>query len=110
MAVAMAAITPVARAAALPMALLELVDHLLNFVAPAFGVGFLCALLWRLAMRKRAGAAAWWTQAVVNFVVGTVVLGAGVAFFGHDGMIVTYAALVVACGTSQWLVGGGWRR
>jgi len=92
------------------MAPLELVDHLLNFVAPAFGVGFLCALMGRFALRKRPGAPAWWTQGAINFVVGAVVLAAGLAFFGHDGMIFTYAALVAACGTSQWLVGGGWRR
>jgi hypothetical protein len=37
------------------------------------------------------------------------VLAGGLMFFGHDGQMATYAALVLACATSQWLVGGGWR-
>ncbi|VTU14665.1 MULTISPECIES: hypothetical protein [unclassified Variovorax] len=92
------------------MALLDLIDHLLNFIAPAFAVGFLCALLGRLAMRKAAGTPAWWTQGAINFIVGIVVLAAGLIVFGHDGRMLTYGALVAACGTSQWLVAGGWRR
>lgn len=91
------------------MAPLDLFNHLLNFVAPAFAVGFLCAVLARLTVRKSAASLAWWVQGAINFVVGAVVLAAGLAIFGHDGKMATYAALVVACGTSQWLVGGGWR-
>jgi hypothetical protein len=89
---------------------LELLNHLLNFVAPAFGVGFLCALLGRITVRKAGKPRAWWAQGAVNFAVGVAVLIAGLVVFGHDGMMATYAGLVVACGTSQWLVSGGWRR
>ena len=110
MAVAMAAITPVARCATLPMALLDFLDHLFNFVAPAFAVGFLCAILGRFSMRRASRAPSWWVQGAINFVVGAVVLAAGLIIFGRDGKMATYAALVVACGTSQWMVAGGWRR
>lgn len=92
------------------MSALELVDHLLNFVAPAFAVGFLTALLGRVAMRKSAKAPAWWIQGAINFIVGTTVLVAGLVVFGRDGKMTSYAALVLACATSQWLLGGGWRR
>jgi len=29
--------------------------------------------------------------------------------FGHDGKMATYAAMVLACGTSQWVAAKGWR-
>ena len=92
------------------MSLTDLLDHLLNFVAPAFVVGFLCAILGRYSMRRSPRAPAWWAQGVINFAVGVVVLSAGLVVFGRDGMMATYGALVVACGTSQWVVAGGWRR
>jgi len=92
------------------MAPLDLFNHLLNFVAPAFAVGFLSALLGRLTMRKAAGTLSWWLQGAINFIVGVAVLAGGLVFVGHDGKMATYAALVLACATSQWLVAGGWRR
>ena len=83
---------PVARCFA--MTALDLLDHLLNFVAPAFVVGFLCALLGRIAMRQVGKPRAWWAQGAINFVVGIAVLVAGLIVFGHDGMMATYAGLV----------------
>jgi hypothetical protein len=89
---------------------LDLFNHVLNFAAPAFAVGFLCALLGRFAMRRSGKPLALWVQGGINFVVGFAVLLAGLIVFGQDGRMATYAALVVACGTSQWLVSGAWRR
>lgn len=86
---------------------IDLFNHLLNFVAPALGVGFLTTLLARLALRR--GTIAWWLQGAVNSAVGVAVLVAGLLIFGHDGMMATYGALVLGCGTSQWLLGGGWK-
>jgi len=91
------------------MSPLDLFNHLLDFVAPAFALALICAILGRLLMRGNAKALAWWVQGAVNFVVGVAVLAAGLVISGHDGQMATYAALVLACGTSQWLVGGGWR-
>ena len=93
----------------LPMSLLDLLNHLLNFVAPALAVGFLCALMGR-AFRRKAGGRAWWAQGAINSGVGALVLLGGVVLTGRDGAMATYAALVVACGTSQWLVSDGWRK
>ena len=92
------------------MAPLDLFNHLLNFVAPAFGVGFACALVGRVAMRRGGSAPAWWIQGAINGVVGVAVLVAGLVISGHDGRMATYAALVVACASSQWLVSGAWKR
>jgi hypothetical protein len=110
MAVAMAAITLLASVRDVPMAPLDLLDHFLNFVAPAFAVGYLCAVLGRFAMRRAPKAPSWWAQGAVNFAVGAAVLAAGLIVFGRDATMATYAAMVIACGTSQWLVAGGWRR
>jgi hypothetical protein len=92
------------------MTVLDLLDHLLNFVAPAFTVAFLCALTGRFTMRQSGKPRVWWAEGAINFVVGVAVLVAGLVVFGQDGRMATYAALVTACGTSQWLVSGGWRR
>lgn len=91
------------------MSLLDLLNHLLNFVAPALTVGFLCALMGR-AFRRKAGGRAWWAQGAINSGVGALVLLGGVVLTGRDGAMATYAALVVACGTSQWLGSDGWRK
>ena len=92
------------------MAPLDFLTHLFNFIAPAFAVGFLCALLGRVGQRAAGKRMAWWVQGIVNFVVGVTVLAVGLVVFGQDGRMATYAALVAACGTSQWRVSGGGRR
>jgi hypothetical protein len=37
------------------------------------------------------------------------VLVAGLAWFGRDGRMATYVALVVVCGSAQWWLLRGWR-
>jgi hypothetical protein len=91
------------------MGLLDFIDHFLNFVAPAFAVGFLCALLGRFGARPAGERMAWWVQGMVNFIVGVAVLLGGLIVLGQDGRLATYAALALACGTSQWIVSGQWR-
>ncbi len=92
------------------MSVPDLVDHLLNFIAPAFFMAVTLAIATALLMKKRSGTPALWAQAAINFIAGVVVLAAGLAYFGRDGMIATYAALVFVCGTGQWLLSRGWRR
>ena len=89
---------------------LTLIDHLLNFVAPAFFVALTLAILTRWMFRRSAGAPGFWAQIAVNFIAGAAVLAAGLMYFGRDGKMSTYAALVVVCGTVQWFVAGGYRR
>ncbi len=78
----------------------DLLLHLLNFIAPALVVGTLLPLLaWLVGPRSRG----WLAQAALNSLAGAAVLATGLWFFGRDGKMATYAALVVVCATSQWL-------
>ena len=88
---------------------LAFADHLLSFLAPAFGVALGVAVLARLFFRE-ARSPRWWVTIAVNFCAGAAVLLAGLWYFGHDGKMATYAVLVLAVATSQWTLAGGWRR
>jgi len=46
----------------------------------------------------------------VQAAVGAAVLLAGLWVFGRDGKMLTYAALVLAGASCQWLLQRGWRR
>ena len=87
------------------MTLVSLVAHLVGFVAPALGVGF---LLWASLRIRRKGRPGFGraTQLALLWFVGIVVLLVGLVFFGRDGKIATYASLVVAQGTLAWWLRG----
>jgi uncharacterized membrane protein YdcZ (DUF606 family) len=84
------------------MGTLDLIFHLLNFAIPALAVGILVALVSPFIYRKRAVARSMYVQAAIHFVVGLLALGVALVFFGHDGKMAAYAALVLAVATSQW--------
>ena len=88
---------------------LDLLLHLLGFVLPALVVGVMMVFLGRIFMSKPPSAPVWWLQAALNLVVGVMVLVAGMVFFGRDGKMATYAALVLAIASSQWLLLRAWR-
>jgi hypothetical protein len=87
---------------------LDFLIHLLGFLAPAFIVAALVALAARLVL-PAASRRGWFTSTLLNFFTGTLVLAAGLWFFGRDGKMATYAALVIAVATTQWLSGRAWR-
>ncbi len=84
--------------------------HLLNFLAPALCLPLLLWPMARLAFGRPAGAPRWWVQWGVQAAVGAAVLLAGLWVFGRDGKMLTYAALVLAGASCQWLLQRGWRR
>ena len=89
------------------MTFLAPIYHLMGLLAPALG---LATLLWlglmlRRAQRSSAGKPA--RQFGWLVLVGLVVLLAGLAYFGRDGKMATYAALVLAQGTLAWRLRGG---
>jgi len=88
---------------------LDLLIHLLSFLAPALAVGLAVALSAPLLVARQSGLRRWWAQAAINSVAGALVLVAGLAWWGVDGKIATYAALVVVIATCQWLCGRAWR-
>ena len=77
--------------------------HLANFVAPALGVGvFLSLLSWVLRPGGRSSPRAWqqaWGLLVWTSLAGLLVLTLGLVYFGRDGKMATYAALVLVAGT-----------
>lgn len=88
---------------------LDLLSHLLNFLAPALWMALVLPLAARLFMKKRPPALTLWVQAAIDFIVGGVVLALGLWFFGRDGKMATYTAMALLCATSQWLMLRGWR-
>jgi hypothetical protein len=93
----------------LEMGPLDLLMHLLSFVAPAIGVAFLVALAGPLLVVRKAPGRRWWAQAAINSVAGGAVLAVGLWWWGVDGKMATYAALVAVIATCQWFFGGARR-
>jgi hypothetical protein len=88
---------------------LDLLFHLLNFLAPAMGGSVLLAVLARLVVRSRACGESLLTQIGVNFLASALALGLGLWFFGRDGKMASYAAMVLCSASSQWLMQRGWK-
>ena len=78
--------------------------HLLNFAAPALALAIAVSLGARVFLRKIPQSGPWWRHALINTIVGVLVLTAGLWYFGVDGKMATYAALAGVVATSQWLL------
>jgi hypothetical protein len=81
--------------------------HLLNFFAPAVGVGLIAAGFAKLLWRRELAGARWLRLAGWASAGSALVLIAGLVVFGHDGKMATYAAMIVTCALMLWLVGFG---
>ena len=90
-----------------------LLDHILNFIAPAAVVAMLLVLLARVFRRflvsKKPYTQSVGAQSAIIFIVNVVVLALGLVIFGNDGKMATYAALVVASALCQWVLFRGWK-
>jgi hypothetical protein len=87
------------------MGVLDFAVHLLNFAAPAVFTALLVALAAaavRLYARKTAFSHVLYKEFAINFIVCVFLLLAGLVFFGRDGTIAGYTAMVLGCATSQW--------
>ena len=82
---------------------LDLFWHIANFVLPALGVGALSAALCKLFWRRELARVSWFTLAWQAGAAGLAVLVAGLVITGHDGRMITYAGLVVACAVVPWV-------
>lgn len=91
------------------MSPLAIVNHLLNFAAPALALAVLLVLCGHAFLRNLAKPHGWIAPIAINFVVACTVLGLGLVLLGRDGRMLTYAALVLACASSQWLQLRAWR-
>ena len=88
---------------------LDILNHTLNFLAPAAALALLLVLCGRFFGAKGGAALSRWRQFAVVFGVGLVVLAGGLVVWGRDGKMLTYAALVVGCATTQWVLLRAWR-
>jgi hypothetical protein len=90
-----------------------LTDHILNLVAPAAFVAlalfFLARLFSGFSKSKKGARHSLWVEVAIIFVANIAILVAGLIVFGNDGKMATYAAMVLASATSQWVLGRGWR-
>jgi hypothetical protein len=84
--------------------------HLLNFFAPAFGVGLLTALTAKLLWRRSLKSASLKRLSVWAVTGSALALLTGLIVFGSDGKMLTYGAMVLACALSVWWAGFGPRR
>ena len=84
---------------------LDALWHLLNFIAPALGVGALAAALAKAFWRRDLAAVPWRRLALAGGGAALAALIAGLVLTGHDGRMITYAAMLVACALALWWVG-----
>lgn len=89
------------------MGLLTLLNHLINFAAPALWLALLLPWLARLLIRKRQSTYSLQAQMALTLIAGLVIQLLGLAVFGQDGKMVTYLALVATAATGQWLMRKG---
>jgi len=87
----------------------EYLDHLMGFAAPALAVALLVTLAAPLVLPRTVQSPGWWARFAINSAAGLAALAAGLWYFGRDGKMATYAALVLAVATAQWLTARAWR-
>jgi hypothetical protein len=92
------------------MGFLDVLNHLVNFVAPAAVVALLVVVAARFLKLKSRLAQSIIAQAAINFIACVAVLSAGLWFFGRDGKVATYTVMVLVAATVQWLLLGAWRK
>lgn len=81
--------------------------HLLNFVLPALAVAALAAGAAKLLWRRELKPVSWGRLARDAAIANLLVLVAGLVLTRHDGRILTYAAMVLACAIALWWRGFG---
>jgi hypothetical protein len=86
---------------------LDALWHLLNFLLPAAGVAALAAAAAKLLWRRELKPVPWFRLARDAALANLAVLVAGLVLTRHDGRIVTYGAMVLACALVLWWRGFG---
>ncbi|MGJ7464962.1 hypothetical protein [Comamonas thiooxydans] len=85
------------------------VNHLLNFLAPAFFLALGLAICARFLKQNKAGAQSFIAQVAINFILGVAVLLLSLWLFSRDGKMLAYAALVCTSACCQWVLSRAWR-
>ena len=78
---------------------------MLDFFAPAIGLGILAATLAKLVWRSDLRPVAWLRLTLVSTVAAALALVSGLLVFGQDGRMATYGAMVLATALVLWWIG-----
>jgi heme A synthase len=84
------------------MGFFDLLNHVLNFLAPAAWMAVAMSLAPRIFKGNRPLKPSVRAMAAINFIVSVAALLLGLIVFGRDGKMASYLAMVVLCATSQW--------
>jgi hypothetical protein len=84
---------------------IDLLWHVLNFFAPAVGMGVIAPSLAKLLWRRDLAGVSWRRLAGWVTAMSAAVLVGGLIVFGHDGMMATYSVMVFACAVALWWFG-----
>ena len=90
-----------------PLGPVDALNHLLGLFLPALAVGGATAAFAKLAWRKELGGASW--ARLAGWSAGACALAsiAGLAVFGHDGMVATYGVMVLVSALALLWAGFG---
>lgn len=86
------------------MGTLDLALHTFNFVAPAMWTALLLVFAGRLLFRQALSRKPWWRQWAVISCAGLGALLISLWLTGHDGRMVGYGAMVLACSAALWVL------
>lgn len=92
------------------MGVLDALWHLIGLLLPAACVALVLVFSGRFFKQNRPIADTFIARSAILFIVCAAVLLAGLFITGRDGKMMSYLAMVLAGGTAQWLLSGGWRR
>ena len=84
--------------------------HLLNFFAPALGMGLLTTVMAKLLWHRSLKGVSFRRLGLWATAGSALALVAGLIVFGRDGKMLTYGAMVLACAAGLWWAGFGLRR
>lgn len=84
------------------MGLLDVFWHVLNFIAPALGVGLIGSGLTKLLWRRQLRGLRWRSLWPMTVAAGVLALLLGLLLFGRDGRMASYALLVLASAGVLW--------
>ncbi len=87
---------------------IDFLVHLTSFLAPALFLGLSLPLAARVVLRNSRGGR-FWLQAGLVALAAAAVLAGGLWWSGRDGRMGTYAAMVLAAASAQWLLARAWK-
>jgi hypothetical protein len=89
---------------------IDAIVHFASFFLPALGLGAISATLAKLVWRGELRAVRWRRLAGWSSGAAAAVLVAGLVVFGRDGMMATYAGMIVASAVALMWAGFSARR